>query len=207
MKIARNGQGRQHHHEQDAENVFQYEHTQHRACKLLPPQSQVVKGFIDNRGGRHSQHAAQKQAVHSRPTHQVSQSAADAHHTSNNHAGCPHGSHAHLENLLERKLQPEREHEEDDANFGPRIDRRRVLHRRSIGHVRPCQEACHNIAQHQGLAEALEDEGDNACHNKDEGEVAQERGDVGHTGNVVRRRCPRDNPPVIAIAKIWTGKD
>ena len=73
--------------------------------------------------------------------------------------------------------------------------------------MRPCQKACHNVAQHQGLAKALEDEGDNACHNKDEGEVAQERGDVGHTGNVVRRRCPRDNPPIIAIAKIWTGKD
>ena len=119
LEMARHGQRTQHHHEQDAENVFEDKHAQYLAGKFLLPQPEVVEGFIDNRGGRHGQHAAEEEAVHTVPAEERTEKTAYTNHAKHDGASRYDWANAHFDDFLERKLQPEGEHQEDHADFRP----------------------------------------------------------------------------------------
>ncbi len=72
--------------------------------------------------------------------------------------------------FLKEKSRPSKEGE-DDTDVCPGLDIRLVHHRHGVGHVGRHEEARHDVTQHQGLLEPLEDEGNNASHHQDEGEV------------------------------------
>ena len=180
LELLRNGCGREDNHEQDAENVLENQHRKHFARKTLAAQTQIVEGFVDDGGGGHGEHAAQKQTVGAAPIEKAPGGATHPDHAAHDHRGREDGAHAHCRNLLDRKLQTEREHEEDHPDAAPRLDRTVVLHRGHVGHVRAGQKTGHNVAQHQGLFEAFEQHGDQTGHNKNERKVGNERGKAVH---------------------------
>ena len=76
--------------------------------------------------------------------------------------GAIEGEGTHLHDFLEGEIQAQREEGEDDTDVCPSLDIRLVHHRYGVGHVGRHQEARHDVTQHQGLLEPLEDEGNNA---------------------------------------------
>ena len=175
LKLLRNGRGRENDHEEDAENVFENQHRKHFAGKILAAQTEVVVGFVDDGGGRHGEHAAEKQTVGATPVEKATGGTAYADHAAHHHGRCHDGAHAHFQYLLDRKLQTEREHQEDDADAAPRLDGTLIFDRGQVGHVGPGQKTGHDVAQHEGLFETLEQHGDQTGHNEDESQVGNER--------------------------------
>ena len=82
--------------------------------------------------------------------------AANTHHAEHYATSSYDRTHPHLDYLLKRKLKAERKHEEYHTDVSPRMYARHIAHTGRIGHVRSCQEACHNVAQHEGLLQAFE---------------------------------------------------
>ena len=165
------GKGREHHHHDDGHDVFEDEHAHHQPGKLLLPEPQVVESLVDDGGGRHGKHAAKEYAVHARPPEEVAHHGAGKHHAEDDGDGGYHGRHAHLEYLLEREIEAQREQQEDDADVGPHLHVGLVYHRHGVGHVGRHEKARHDVAQYEGLAQALEEQCDTASHNEYECKV------------------------------------
>ena len=96
---------------------------------------------------------------------------AQHHHGKDDDDAGDDGRGSHLHDFLEGEIETERKEGEDDTDVCPGLDIRLVHHRHGIGHVGRHEEARHDVTQHQGLLEPLEDEGNNASHHQDEGEV------------------------------------
>ena len=96
---------------------------------------------------------------------------AQHHHGKDDDDAGDDGRGSHLHDFLEGEIETEREEGEDDTDVCPGLDIRLVHHRHGIWHVGRHEEARHDVTQHQGLLEPLEDEGNNASHHQDEGEV------------------------------------
>ena len=177
LQVAAHGQRAEYDHEKDAQDVLQDEHGEHLAGKFLLPQPEVVESLVDNRGTRHGEHAAQEEAVHAAPPEEMTHTAAHAHHAEHHATGGDDGTHAHLHDFLERKFQTEGEHEEYHADVGPRLYAPRVADGGGVRHVGAGQETGHDVAEHERLLEAFEEEGDDASGDEDECQVGDE---VGH---------------------------
>ena len=170
------GYGGQDDHHDDGEDVFKDEDAHDHARKLLLAQPHVVEGFVDDRRGAHGEHATKEDAVHACPREGVAHYDAERHHKEDDGAGSDDRRHAHLQDLLEREVETKGEEEEHDANVGPGLDVAVVDDRHSVRHVGRHEKAGDHIAEYQWLLQFLEQQGDDACDNEDEGKVVDECG-------------------------------
>ena len=178
LECSAHGQGTEHYHKQDAKYVLDDENGQYAGSKRLVAEAKVVVGFVDDSGGTHAQHTAQKDAVHAAPAEQRCHHTPDAYHAEHHHHGRQDRLHTHAHYLLEGELQAQREHKENDTQVTPLLDALYAAHRRRVGHVRTCKEACHDIAQNKRLLESLENDSHYTCYDKYIGKVGDKWGQL-----------------------------
>ncbi len=131
----------------------------------------IVERLIYNSGGTHGKHTAQEDAVHPSPVETVAHADAQHHHGEDDDDGGDDGDAPIFTIFLKEKSRPSEKSVKMTPDVCPGLDVRLVHYRHGVGHVGRNEEACHDVSQHQGLLEPLEDEGNNACHHQDEGEV------------------------------------
>jgi hypothetical protein len=68
---------------------------------------------------------------------------------------------------IRRHLQPERKHEQDNADFGQGVDALFARNQRKRWRVRANDEAGQNVAKHDGLLETMKEECHHSCDNQD----------------------------------------
>ena len=156
FKFVLHGDGRQQHHQHHGKEVFHNQNAEAHTCKAVATQSRLFYRLEHDGGRGHTEHTAQEQGVHAVQPEQMSR-----HHTGNHHAhhddACANQSRAaHLQQFLERELQPEAEQEEKHTNFAPRLGVLFVVNPRFAQHVRSHQHTCHDVPQHHGLLEQFE---------------------------------------------------
>ena len=174
------GNSREKHHHNDGKDVLENEHAHNHLGESLLPKAHVVEGFVDYRGARHGQHSAKKEAVHRGPAEEATRYDAQHNHGADYRGGCYGRADAHLHYFLEREIESEREQQKYHADVGPRLYVGTVDDGHGVGHMGRHEEACHDVAQHQRLAQTLEDDGYDACHDECQGKILNEWMQFGH---------------------------
>ena len=159
-------------HEQDRDQVLDHEGAEHHPGPGPAFQAHVVVGLEDHHRGGHRQQTAQENALHGRPAHGLG-----GHETQHEHAqelasGRDEGAAAHLEQLLETEFQTQTEHQEDDADLRPLVDRLLGGDPREPGNVRADEEAGEDVAQDERLLEGLGYDGEGAGGYEDDRQIA-----------------------------------
>ena len=163
--------GRKHHHHHNGKNIFQNQYAHHQSCKALLAHTQVIESLVDDGGGTHGKHSSEKHTVHLAPAKEVAHGKSCHDHAEDDDAGGNHGSHPHLQNLLEREIKSQREEQEDDTDIRPGLHILASHHRHGVGHLRTYQKTSHDIAQHQRLLQPFEEQCYDACNYQDECQV------------------------------------
>ena len=136
----------EHHHQYDGKNILQNKHTEHQTRELLLAHPQIIKRLIDNGGGRHGNHTAQKYAVHPFPAETGTYRHTQQYHTKDDGTRSNNRCPSHLHNLLEAEFQSQCKQQEDNTYICPGLYISRIHHRRCIGHVRAGKESCNYIS-------------------------------------------------------------
>ena len=169
------GHGGEQYHQQDGEEILDHEDAEHDAREMLVAQAHVVEGLEDDGGRRHREHAAQEEAVHLPPAQGETRGVAERHHAHHHRDGADDGRAAHLHQLLEAEVEPQGEEQEDHADVGPGVDALHVGHRRDLLHGGAGQDAGHDVAQHDGLLQLLEQQGEHPGGYEDDRQIDDER--------------------------------
>ena len=165
------GDGGQDDHHEDAGDVLHHQCAEHQLGKILLPDVQLVKSLDDDGGGGHGQHAAQKDAVHSAPAHELPHGEAHGQHAAYLHQRGDDGGTAHAGQLVEVEFQAKAEHQDDDADLAPCGHGLAVTQREEKRHVGANEKARQYVAQHQGQVQFFEDNGDDTARQQNDGQI------------------------------------
>ena len=103
----------------------------------------------------------------------------EPHHDAGLEDGGEAGGRPDAHQLAEAELEPEREHQEDDAELGQRLDDAAVGDQRD-GTCGPDDEPGEDVAEHDRLAQPLEDDGRDGGDAEDDGQRPEELVHVVH---------------------------
>ena len=105
LKIMPHRHSGQHHHQDNSKNVFEYQHTEHQSGKLFLAHSQIIKCFINDSGGRHSNHPPQEDTIHALPAKACTDSDSEKNHAENNGTGSNDSRSTHFDYFFKAKFQ------------------------------------------------------------------------------------------------------
>jgi hypothetical protein len=163
--------------------IFEDENSHHELthgfCYPLP-----IERLGDDGGAGDGDDRAGKQALDSRPSQQLSGYEAQPDHETGLHERSQTRSGAQLEQLAEAELEPERKHQQNDAELGQRLDDPAIRNERDW-HVRADDEPGQNVAKHHGLVQSLKQHGRDGGHAQDGRQRQQESMGIHNT----RLRC------------------
>ena len=91
----------------DGEDILQDQYAHDRIGKALLCEPHIRKSLIDNGGGTHGEHAAQKDTVHLFPPEAVTDDNTQCHHTEENGTGRNDRGYSRLENLFHGEVPNE----------------------------------------------------------------------------------------------------
>ena len=112
------GKGRQQHERQHHHHVFDDEPADGDAAAPGLDQAALLECAQKNHGARHRQRQAEHEAGADRPAEPMAKRHAEQRGAGDLHDGAGHGDRPHREQLLEREMQADAEHQQDDADLG-----------------------------------------------------------------------------------------
>ena len=166
------GEGGEHRHEQDRDQVLDDEDADDELPELAPD-AELVERLGDDGGARDRDDGAGEGALHGRPAEEAPGDEPEPEHDGALDERRDAGDRADLRELAQAELEPQREHEQDDAQLGERLDDPDVGHQRDRD-VRADDEPGDDVAEDHRLPEPLEHDGRDGGHTEDHGECDQE---------------------------------
>ena len=168
---------RQQHQRQHHDEVFDDQPADGDAPALGVDDAALLQRAQQHHGARHRQRETEGDAGAERPAEPVAEPDAEHRRHGDLHDGAGDGDQPHRPQVLEREVQPDAEHQQDDADLGQLAGQRLVGD--EAGRVGAERHAGQQVADERGYADAL---GDGA---EDEGE-AEPHDDGGDERGVVR---------------------
>ena len=145
----------------------------------LPRDPLLLEGLRDDRGARNGDDGAREQALEARPPEEAADRESQPDHEAGLEQGGEPGRRPDFREPAETELEPERKHQEDDAQLRERLHDDRVGHE-GDRHVGPDDQPGDDVAQHDRLTQALEHHRRHRSHAEDDREGLQELVGVVH---------------------------
>jgi hypothetical protein len=168
--------------EDDGKHVFDHENAEDDFCEGLARFAQLGQRFDDDGGGGDGEHCSEENAVHRTPSKRAADLVTEPDHQRDFQQRGDERGQADPAELADIELQPEGEHEQDDAHLAEGFHGLLVAHQHERRRVGSNDEAGHDVADDDRLLEAMaEDRGDPGDQH-DDGEIVKEI-DVVHRAN------------------------
>ncbi|MNG81736.1 hypothetical protein D3C79_403940 [compost metagenome] len=158
----------------DAEDVLDDQHAEDELGKTLVLHLQVIERLDDDGGRGDRQDGAQEQRVHGVPVEPAANLETDPDHQDDFQEGRDKGRGADLEQLAQAEFQPQAEHQEDDAQLCQGLDGVFIVDQAERRRVRTDNEACNDVAQHDGLLEPMKENRDHPGNQHDHCQILDE---------------------------------
>ena len=110
-----------------------------------------------------------------REAHGVTRRVAHEHHTGHDDDGRDDCRTSHSHQFLETEVKSHGKQEEDNTDFRPGLDIRRIRYVRRQGKIGRGEEPGEDIPQYDRLVQFLEDKRDDAGDDQDQGQIRDER--------------------------------
>ena len=172
---------RDHDHRED---VFHDENAEDEPRKRLLRFAELLQRLEDDRGRRDGENRAEKHAVHLLPAKAAPELVAGPDHEQNLEHGRDERRRADLLQLAQAELQPERKHEENDAQLRERLDGVLIRDERPR-RVRTDDDAGQDVAEHDRLFEPAKQHRHDRGDDHDEREIL-EKGGVLHAEESIK---------------------
>ncbi len=118
-----------------------------------------VIGLGDDRGARDGKQRAGKNGFERGPSERAAAYVAEPDHEADLQRGDESGGRAEAEQLAHAELQPEREHQEDHAEFGQGVDALGIGEQRNDRHMGTYDDSGEEVSDYYWLADLLKDYG------------------------------------------------
>ena len=164
--------------QQDGDQVFCDQDAEDELAQL-PRDPLLLEGLRDDRGARNGDDGAREQALEARPPEEAADRESQPDHEAGLEQGGEPGRRPDFREPAETELEPERKHQEDDAQLRERLHDDRVGHE-GDRHVGPDDQPGDDVAQHDRLTQALEHHRRHRGHAEDDREGLQELVGVVH---------------------------
>ena len=159
--------------QQDCDQVFYYESSEHDACPWLLHQPEVSIGLDYHHGRGHGEESAQECGLHACPPEHLPEQESE-HENAKELGSCSDKRlRSRAQKLLEAEFQAKPEHQEDDSDFGPLVDGR-LAHDPDKPEVRADQEASDYVSEDERLLESAAEDCEYAGGDQDQGQVVHE---------------------------------
>src|SRR5947209_6854078 len=132
--------------QQDGDQVFCDQDAEAELAQL-PRDPLLLEGLRDDRGARNGDDGAREQALEARPPEEAADRESQPDHEAGLEQGGEPGRRPDFREPAETELEPERKHQEDDAQLRERLHDDRVGHE-GDRHVGPDDQPGEDVAQH-----------------------------------------------------------
>ena len=146
---------RQQRNHRDAKDVLNDQDAENQLRERFLRPAHLVQDLDDYRRRRHREHRAEEEAVRVVPAEGSAEFVTDPAHHQDFQDRRDHRGSANLLQFSQAELQPERKHEQDNADFGQCVDALFARNQRKRWRVRANDEAGQNVAKHDGLLETM----------------------------------------------------
>jgi hypothetical protein len=171
-EAAAGGDGGERRHEQDGDQVLDDQHPDHDFPQLSRDPL-LLEGLGHDGCTGDGDDRPREQALHDAPAEQLGDGEAEPHHQARFDHRREGRRGADLDQLAQAEFESEGEHQQDHPDLGESPHDGGVGHQRAR-HVRPDEQAGEDVAEDDGLAQALKNDGRHRCHAKHYGERSEE---------------------------------